>query len=101
MDIFLFDYTGLLINQSGAIMLPDDYHREIFDEIYDKIEFNTEKLIKHDPNFTIKKLESLLETEYNRSGNNWHVGGSVHEITINATIAAYENVLAKWKEGSL
>lgn len=80
-------------------MLPDDYKAQIFDEIYDIVYYNTMKLKEKDPDFTPEKLESLIDTESNRQGNNWHVGGSVNEISITATIAAYQTVLSEWREG--
>lgn len=51
-----------------------------------------------DPAFTIKDLEAMLQSEYNREGLAWDGRGEVVEISIQATIAAMQQELLKWKK---
>ncbi len=52
----------------------------------------------NDPNFTIKDLEAMLQSEYDRQGLAWDGRGEVVEINIEATIAAIQQELIKWRK---
>jgi hypothetical protein len=48
--------------------------------------------------FSIADLEALLENAYQREGNDWLGRGRVKNLDQAAEIAAYEQVLAQWRE---
>ncbi len=54
-----------------------------------------------DKNFTLHELQKLLETAYINQGNEWGGKGSLQEIVQEATIAAYEFLLAEWQENDV
>ncbi len=47
---------------------------------------------------TVEGLEELLHTAYVNQGNNWLGRGAVHEVSLSATIAAYEQTLERWRK---
>lgn len=47
--------------------------------------------------FTLSECAKLLETEYINQGNNWIGRGSLQDIVLQATIAAYEVFIAEWQ----
>ncbi|MDR2028464.1 MAG: hypothetical protein LBP93_02870 [Treponema sp.] len=49
-----------------------------------------------DPNCTIQDLEGTLLHLYHLDGADWGGRGEVQGITLAATIAAYERVIAEW-----
>jgi len=51
-----------------------------------------------DPGFTISNLEAMLQSEYDRQGLAWDGRGEVVEINIEATIAAIQQELVKWRK---
>ena len=53
---------------------------------------------QNDPTFTIKDLEGMLQSEYDREGLAWDGRGEVVEISIQATIAAMQQELLQWKK---
>jgi hypothetical protein len=50
-----------------------------------------------DPACTIADLEGILQHLYHIDGANWVGRGEVQDITLAATIAAYEHGIAQWK----
>jgi hypothetical protein len=50
-----------------------------------------------DPTFNIHDLEAMLQSEYDRQGLAWDGRGEVVEINIEATIAAIQQELIKWR----
>lgn len=50
-----------------------------------------------DPNFTIDDVRGFLRDAYLRQGNDWIGHGVLFHVTQDATIAAYEAVLAEWE----
>ncbi len=57
-----------------------------------------ETLKKTDPSFTIDHLNGMLQSEYDRQGLAWDGRGEVMEIKIEASIAAIQQELLKWKK---
>lgn len=51
-----------------------------------------------DPTFTLKDLEGMLQSEYDREGLAWDGRGEVVEIAIQATIAAIQQELLNWRK---
>jgi hypothetical protein len=50
-----------------------------------------------DPNCTPADIEGTLKHLYIMDGSDWGGRGSVQDITMAATIAAYEHFIARWK----
>jgi hypothetical protein len=50
-----------------------------------------------DPACTIADLEGVLQHLYHMDGADWAGRGEVQDITMAATIAAYEHIIAQWK----
>jgi hypothetical protein len=50
-----------------------------------------------DPGCTVADLEGILAHLYIMEGADWVGRGEVQDITLGATIAAYERVIAEWK----
>ncbi len=48
--------------------------------------------------FTLQELQKLLETAYINQGNEWGGKGSLQDIVQEATIAAFEYLIAEWQE---
>nr|NQU92892.1 hypothetical protein [Bacteroidota bacterium] len=57
-----------------------------------------ENLKKNDHSFSIAELEAMLQSEYDRQGLAWDGRGEVVEINIEATIAAIQQELVKWRK---
>lgn len=77
-----------------------DWYENKFDEIFDKVCKGLEWRIQHDNEFTIDSLENALQSLYIHQGNNWDGRGEVTELSIAASIAAHEHVLAELKAKS-
>lgn len=69
---------------------------------YQKMFESTVSFVKHlkenDEKFKIEDLEAMLQSEYERQGLAWDGRGEVVEINIEATIAAIQQELIKWKK---
>jgi hypothetical protein len=50
-----------------------------------------------DPRCTVEELEGTLRYLYHMDGADWAGRGEVQNISLAATIAAYERVIAEWK----
>jgi hypothetical protein len=50
-----------------------------------------------DPGCTVMDLEGTLTHLYIMEGADWGGRGEVQDITLGATIAAYERAIAEWK----
>ncbi len=72
----------------------DEKHEEVFERIYASLE----RRRASDPEFTIATLESILKSLYNQEGNNWEGMSELRHITLMATIAAHERMLAEMKK---
>ena len=69
-----------------------------YQKVYNNTIENIESRKQNEPDFDIKKLEQILETEYmnENMGNN----SEIAQITLDATIAALQASLAEWKKES-
>ncbi|MDR2758720.1 MAG: hypothetical protein LBB78_05015 [Spirochaetaceae bacterium] len=50
-----------------------------------------------DPACTVAEVEGVLQHLYHMDGADWAGRGEVQDITMAATIAAYEHIVAQWK----
>lgn len=51
-----------------------------------------------DKKFTLADLEAMLQSEYDRQGQAWDGRGEVVELSIEATIAAMQHEISRWKK---
>jgi hypothetical protein len=73
-----------------------DWQDRKFDEVFENVCSGLEWRAKNDPSFNKRSLEESLRSLYSHQGNNWDGRGEVAEITLSATIAAFEHVLAEF-----
>ena len=50
-----------------------------------------------DPMCTVEDIEGVLQHLYIMDGQDWGGRGDVQDITVAATIAAYEHFIAEWR----
>ena len=76
-------------------------NEEWLDEKYKEIlELETNGLIRRsqlDPAFNIEEIKGILKNLYIKEGADWEGRGSLQDVILSATIAAYEDFIAKFK----
>jgi len=72
-----------------------DWREKKFNEIFENVCAGIEWRMKNDQSFSVKHLEESLKSLYIQEGNNWDGRGEVAEVTLTATIAAFEHMLAE------
>ena len=72
-----------------------DWEEQRFNEIFDQTIHHIERLMEHDDSFSLEKLKGMLEAEYTHQGNDWAGRGEVGNISSEATIAAYQQIIAQ------
>jgi hypothetical protein len=68
-----------------------------YGEIFDQELRGLERRRAADPRCTVEDLEGVLRHLYVMDGADWYGRGDVQDITMAATIAAYEHFIAQWK----
>lgn len=68
-------------------------YQDVLEEVCESL-----KVRRRDPSFTLEVAEQTLQSLYVSQGNNWVGRGAVAELSMDATIAAYEQMIAQWKE---
>ncbi|MDR2375401.1 MAG: hypothetical protein LBD96_03075 [Treponema sp.] len=76
-----------------SIEWQDKKYGEIFDEELRGLE----RRRSGDPRCTVEDLEGVLRHLYVMDGADWYGRGDVQDITMAATIAAYEHFITQWK----
>lgn len=74
----------------------EKWEKEQFDLEYSQTLQFLEERRRHDPAFSPKELQELIEVEYINQGNDWTGGGLLRDARQAAVIAAYEAFLARW-----
>jgi len=80
---------------SSSVAWRDIKYREVFDEELRGLD----RRRKSDPSCTVKDIEGILQNLYIMDGADWYGRGDVQDVTMAATIAAYEHFLTQWKAG--
>jgi len=68
-----------------------------YDETFEQELRGLRRRRESDPDCTVTDLEGLLQHLYIMDGSDWLGRGEVGDITMAATIAAYEHFIAEWK----
>jgi hypothetical protein len=68
-----------------------------YDEIFEQEIRGLERRRRSDSACTVEDLERVLRHLYIMDGADWYGRGDVQDITMAATIAAYEYFIARWK----
>ena len=67
-----------------------------YDEIFEQELRGLQRRRQSDPACTVKDIEGVLQNLYIMDGADWYGRGDVQDITMAATIAAYEYFIAQW-----
>jgi len=78
---------------SSSVEWKDVKYTEIFEE---ELRGLARRRIA-DPRCTVEDIERVLQHLYKMDGADWAGRGDVQDITVAATIAAYEYFIAEWK----
>jgi hypothetical protein len=77
--------------------LSVDWRETKYREILEEELRGLERRRESDPSCTVGDLEGVLLHLYHMDGADWIGRGDVQDITLAATIAAYEQFIAEWK----
>ena len=75
----------------------DDWRDVKYREIFDQELRGLFRRREADPHCAPEDIEGVLEHLYIMDGADWYGRGEVQDITMAATIAAYEHFIAQWK----
>jgi hypothetical protein len=78
---------------SSSVEWKEIKYAEVFEEELRGLERRRES----DPLCTVRDIEGLLHHLYIMDGADWYGRGDVQDISMAATIAAYECFIAQWK----
>lgn len=78
-------------------MALTDWEEKQFDKIFDQTIHHIKRLKEHDPSFSLENLKSMLEAASIHQGNDWAGRGAVGHVSSEATIAAYQQLIAQWE----
>jgi hypothetical protein len=68
-----------------------------YEEIFEQELRGLKRRRENDPCCTVADIEGTLQHLYIMDGADWYGRGGVQDITMAATIAAYEHFVAEWK----
>jgi len=74
-----------------------DWRELTYKEAFNNAVIYVKNMRENDPGFTLKDMEAMLQSEYDRQGLAWDGRGEVVELTIEATIAGMEREISLWK----
>ena len=74
-----------------------DWRAVKYQEVFEQELRGLNRRLKADPLCTAEVLEGVLKHLYIMDGADWYGRGDVQDITMAATIAAYEHLIAKLK----
>ncbi|MDR3275769.1 MAG: hypothetical protein LBT11_00935 [Treponema sp.] len=77
---------------------PADWRDRKYQEVLEEELRGLERRREWESGFSIAELEGTLTYLYHMEGADWGGRGEVQEISLRATIAAYEQVVAAWKK---
>ena len=68
-----------------------------YNEVFEQELRGLERRRQSDPLCRVEDIERVLQNLYIMDGADWYGRGDVQDITMAATIAAYEHFIAEWK----
>lgn len=75
-----------------------NWETQCFHNIFDAVYASLEKRKQTDASFTIEELEKQLENLYLLDGHDWLGRGKVADLDMEASIAALQEFLYRWKK---
>ncbi len=78
-----------------------DWEAEKFKEVFEDELRVLNRRIQHNRNCTLQDIQGTLDSLYILEGNNLSGRSKVHEISLSASIAAYEQFIEDWKNNKL
>ena len=82
-------------NPSTMSQRAQEQYERVYAETIDQLNYRLER----DPDFSVQELREQLEVMYVQEGNNWIGRGMAETVSMSATIAAMEAVLAHLQHG--
>jgi hypothetical protein len=79
---------------------PVRWQDTLYTKTFDQEVRGLERRRKADPACTVEDVSGTLRGLYVMDGADWLGRGEVQDITMAATIAAYEHIIAEWKAES-
>ncbi len=77
--------------------MSDDWKEKKYKEVFDGLCRQARRRRQEDPNFSVDDLKAQLEHQYVYQGNDWEGRGALGDVTVSATVAAYEHLIAEWE----
>jgi len=74
-----------------------EWREKKFEETFDQEVLGLERRRSYDPDCSVADLEGILENLYRMDGADWGGRGELQDTVMQATIAAYEHVIAQWR----
>ena len=68
-----------------------------YSEVFEQELRGLDRRRQADTHCTVEDIERVLQNLYIMDGADWYGRGDVQDITMAATIAAYEHFIAQWK----
>ncbi len=75
-----------------------NWQEEKYQEVYEQEVRGLERRRIHDPTCTVRDVKGILTHLYNMDGSDWVGRGALQDVVMQATIAAYEHVIAQWEK---
>jgi hypothetical protein len=75
----------------------NDWREALYVKTFDEETLGLERRRAADPSCAAADIEGILRSLYLMDGTDWLGRGEVGDITLAATIAAYELAVAKWQ----
>jgi len=76
-----------------------EWKEKAYDDAYSETLASLERKRAEDPGFSADDARGVLKHLYIQDGNDWVGRGELQDISIRATIDAYERFIAEWESG--
>ncbi|WP_010261014.1 hypothetical protein [Treponema primitia] len=76
--------------------MAENWQDTLYTKTFDQEVLGLERRRAVDPSCTIADVDGILQGLYVQDGADWLGRGEVGDITMAATIAAYEHIIAEW-----
>ncbi len=92
----------LILRQKAGIVFPmsesAEWEQIKYAEVLEEELRGLERRIQNDSSCTLESVQGILSNLYIHEGNNWEGRGRLQDVVLSATIAAYEQFIAEWKQ---